>query len=130
MLLSGLHELSIRGAWDESECGVLSWRRTMQAAATSHPLFCCRLLHLSTAHRARATVELLGRKTPDFIAADLWPPNSADLNHVDYRFWAVLRGAGLLTACARCRWVEATSHWQLVKHSSGDHWSSDWSAAS
>ena len=83
MVLSGLHKLSIRGAGDESEWGVLSWRRTMQAAATIHPLFCCRLLHLSTARQR--TVELLGRETPGFIAADLWPPNSADLNHVDYR---------------------------------------------
>jgi len=26
---------------------------------------------------------------PDFIAPDLWPPNSTDLNPVDYRIWAV-----------------------------------------
>ena len=37
------------------------------------------------AHRARETVELLRRDTPDFIAPDLWPPNSADLNPVDYK---------------------------------------------
>jgi len=43
------------------------------------------------AHRARATVELLRRETPDFIAPDLWPPNSPDLNPVDYRIWAVLQ---------------------------------------
>jgi len=37
------------------------------------------------AHRARNTIELLCRSTPDFIA--LWPPNSPDLNPVDYAIW-------------------------------------------
>jgi len=27
------------------------------------------------AHRARETVEVLCRETPDFISPDLWPPN-------------------------------------------------------
>jgi len=43
------------------------------------------------AHRARATVELLRRETPDFIAPEMWPSNSPDLNPVDYRIWAVLQ---------------------------------------
>ena len=37
------------------------------------------------AHRARETVDLLSRKTPDFISPTLWPPNSPDLNPVDYK---------------------------------------------
>src|ERR1700733_6097887 len=32
----------------------------------------------ATAHRARETVELLTRETPDFIRPNLWPPNSPD----------------------------------------------------
>jgi len=36
------------------------------------------------AHRACDTIELLRRITPDFIASDMWPPNSTDLNPVDY----------------------------------------------
>jgi len=28
---------------------------------------------------------------PDFITPDLWPPNSPDINPVDYRIWAVLQ---------------------------------------
>lgn len=32
------------------------------------------------AHRARDTIQLLQRETPDFIGPDLWPPNSPDLN--------------------------------------------------
>ena len=42
-------------------------------------------------HRARETVELLKVKTPDFIPANLWPPNSPDLNPVDYKMWGVLQ---------------------------------------
>ena len=37
------------------------------------------------AHRARETVELLSRETPDFITPLLWPPNSTDLIPVDYK---------------------------------------------
>ena len=43
------------------------------------------------AHRARETVELLRRETADFISPDLWPPNSPDLNPVDYEIWAVMQ---------------------------------------
>jgi inhibitor of nuclear factor kappa-B kinase subunit alpha len=43
------------------------------------------------AHRARETVELLARETPDFISPLLWPPNSPDLNPVDYKIWGVLQ---------------------------------------
>jgi len=30
-------------------------------------------------------VEVLQRETPKFIAPNLWPPNSPDLNPIDYR---------------------------------------------
>ena len=43
------------------------------------------------AHRAHETVELLKVKTPDFIPPNLWPPNSPDLNPVDYKIWGVLQ---------------------------------------
>jgi len=43
------------------------------------------------AHRARDTVQLLQQKTPEFIAPDLWPPNSPDLNPVDYRVWGLMQ---------------------------------------
>ena len=43
------------------------------------------------AHRTRLTVELLRRETPDFIAPDMWPPNSPDLNPVDYRIWGLMQ---------------------------------------
>ena len=43
------------------------------------------------AHRARDTVELLRMETPDFITPELWPPNSPDLNPVDYSVWSVIQ---------------------------------------
>ena len=30
------------------------------------------------AHRARETIELLSRDTPDFIGPEMWPPNSPE----------------------------------------------------
>ena len=43
------------------------------------------------AHRARDTIDLLRRSTPDFIAPDMWPPNSPDLNPVDYVIWSIMQ---------------------------------------
>jgi len=43
------------------------------------------ILHFSLHYRARETINgLLQRDTPDFIPPDLWPPNSPDLNLVNY----------------------------------------------
>ena len=42
-------------------------------------------------HRARETVEFLKRSTPEFITPLHWPPNSPDLNPVDYKIWSVLQ---------------------------------------
>jgi len=43
------------------------------------------------ANRARETIELLTMETPDFIPPKLWPPNSPDLNPVDYKVWSVMQ---------------------------------------
>ena len=45
------------------------------------------------AHRAHETIELLCRDTyaPDFISPEQWPPNSPDLNPVDYKIWATVQ---------------------------------------
>lgn len=43
------------------------------------------------AHRAHETVALLARETPRFIGPDLWPPNSPDLNPVDYKIWGLMQ---------------------------------------
>ena len=42
-------------------------------------------------HRAKDTVALLDQETPEFIPPDVWPPNSLDLNPVDYTVWSVLQ---------------------------------------
>ena len=42
------------------------------------------------AHRARETIQLLSHNTPDFIGPEMWPPNSPDLNPVDYSLWSVI----------------------------------------
>ena len=44
-----------------------------------------------TAHRACDTVQLLQQETTAFISPDLWPPNSPDLNPVDYRIWGLMQ---------------------------------------
>jgi len=43
------------------------------------------------AHRARETVQFLQQQIPGFISPDLWPPNSPDLNPVDYRIWGLMQ---------------------------------------
>ena len=43
------------------------------------------------AHCAYDTVEMLRLNTPAFIPPTLWPPNSPDLNPVDYKIWGVLQ---------------------------------------
>jgi len=43
------------------------------------------------AHRAKETVDLLSTETPAFILPTLWPPNSPDLNPVDYKVWSGLQ---------------------------------------
>jgi len=39
------------------------------------------------AHRACETIELL----TEFVAPTLWPPNSPDINPVDYKVWSVMQ---------------------------------------
>ena len=43
------------------------------------------------AHRARETVEMLKRETPHIISPLQWPPNSPDLDPVDYEIWGRLQ---------------------------------------
>jgi len=43
------------------------------------------------AHHTGATTALSDTETPDFIPPQLWPPNSPDLNPVDYSVWRLLQ---------------------------------------
>jgi len=42
------------------------------------------------AHRARK-IELPTMETQEFIPPALWPPNSPDLNPVDYKVWSLMQ---------------------------------------
>jgi len=43
------------------------------------------------AHRARDTINRLERDRPAFNSPDPWPPNSPDLNTIDYKVWGVMQ---------------------------------------
>jgi len=43
------------------------------------------------AHWAWETVQLLREQTPNFTGPEIWPPNSPDLNPVDYGIWGLLQ---------------------------------------
>ena len=40
---------------------------------------------------AHATVKYLRQATPEFTSPDLWPPNSPELNPVDYKIWGCVQ---------------------------------------
>jgi hypothetical protein len=42
------------------------------------------------AHTARLTQDWLAVNCPEFIAKDEWPPNSPDLNPLDYHVWGAM----------------------------------------
>ena len=67
-----------------------------------------------SAHRARATVELLCQETPDFIVPNLWPPNSPDLNPVNYKIWAVMQRRVYQRHC-QCGRTETAAHRCLAR---------------
>jgi len=49
------------------------------------------LFLLKNVIKARETISLLERETPAFISPDLGPPNSPDLNPVDYKIWCIMQ---------------------------------------
>ena len=42
-------------------------------------------------HTARNTINFLHQENETFIEPDMWPPNSLDLNPVDYAIWGALQ---------------------------------------
>ena len=49
------------------------------------------LHHLVQLKKLKMLIALLEKETPEFIPPQLWPPNSPDLNPVDYTVWGLLR---------------------------------------
>ena len=47
----------------------------------------------STAYTARQTHEWLAAHCPDFVNKDQWPPNSPDINPLDYCIWGLMLAA-------------------------------------
>ena len=41
-------------------------------------------------HTARTTQQWIEHNSPDFIRKDEWPPNSPDLNPLDYYIWGAM----------------------------------------
>ena len=42
------------------------------------------------AHTAKSTISYIQNKMPDYVSPEMWPPNSPDLNPVDYGIWESL----------------------------------------
>jgi len=47
--------------------------------------------HNAPFYRAKDTIKLLQQETSDFIGPDLQPPNSQDVNPVNYKVWDVMQ---------------------------------------
>ena len=75
------------------------------------------------AHWACDTVQLLQQDTSQFIAPGLWPPNSPDLNAVDYNIWVWCRSEFIKLQPSHS-WPQAAHHWDVLEHSADGHWQS------
>jgi len=63
-------------------------------------------------HRARATIELLDRETPEFTQPQLWPASSPDLNPVDNIVWEMLQERCTKHASVICSYRQR--HWRMA----------------
>ena len=46
---------------------------------------------LDPSHTAKNAINFLRQENVNFIEPDMWPPNSCDLNTVDYAIWGALQ---------------------------------------
>ena len=69
--------------------------------------------NFATAHTASLAQDWLSRKCPEFIRKEEWPPNSPDLNPLDYHVWDAM-----LDKYQRC--TEANEHFGAENRPEGD----------
>jgi len=74
------------------------------------------------AHRARETIKLLQRETPAFISPDLWPPNSPDLNPVNYKICGVMQDRVYQKKSEGRERVERATGWSLGRTATERDW--------
>jgi len=125
--------VKINGAY---YCNVLLTQQQLPVMREISSVFFIFQQDSAPAHRARETLSLLEQETPAFISPDLWPPNSPDLNLVDYRIWGKMEQCVYQTklhdvdefeaAFDRClAWLGAKRHrrsnWWVAQTSSWVH---------
>jgi len=72
--------------------------------------------NFATAHTASLAQDWLSRNCPEFIRKEEWPPNSPDLNPLDYHVWgAMLDKYRVSTLC-----TEANEHFGAEDRPEGD----------
>ena len=49
------------------------------------------MVTVGVAHTARTTIDYLKKEHNNFIEPHMWPPNSPDINPVDYAIWGALQ---------------------------------------
>ena len=57
---------------------------------------------------------MLQRETPEFIPPEMWPPNSPDLNLVDYSIWGVLQERVYRSWIHDASWKNVEREWRLL----------------
>jgi len=90
---------------------------TVNEAASGSEFFVFQQVN-APSHRAKDTVALLYQETTDFIPPALWPPNSPDLNPVDYTAWSVLQERVYRTKISDVdeRKRRINSEWAVLSH--------------